>query len=445
MRYSRRHWRTVCTVAVTAGLLVVPVSSGVAVTAAPPAVTAASDTPSPPPTSTGTAFPELDADLSARLDDAVRTVMSEANVPGVTVGLWAPGKGSYVRSFGVADKTTGERMDPDLFLRIGSETKTFTVTALLELVDQGKVGLDDPISRYVDGVPSGDRITLRELAGMRSGLFNYSMDEDFFKALTSDPERPFTPQELLDYAFKHPLQFEPGTQFEYSNTNLILLGLVVEQAGGMPLDEYVQRNVLDPAGLRHTVFPTDAAFPSPHAHGYTDQTASGRTEDATDWNPSWGWAAGAMISNLHDLRIWAPVLANGTLLTPETQAERLKTGPAIVPGAGYGLGIFNVQGWLGHNGSLPGYESLTIYLPGPKATLVVLLNTDTVHDGQQPSTLFGRAITELVTPRHVFDLPAENSSPSPSPSSTPPSTAVPQSPAPPAEWASGGAANGPVR
>ncbi|WSN35293.1 beta-lactamase family protein [Streptomyces uncialis] len=410
MKRSPIRWRRACVGLAAAGMLVVPASTGVssAQTLSP------ERTVSAPPSATDPAFPDLDGATAAQLDSAVKKVMTEAGVPGVTVGLWASGKGSYVRSFGVADKDTKAPMDPDLYMRIGSETKTFTVTAMLELVDQGKIGLDDTIGRYIDGVPNGDRITLRELAGMRSGLFNYSMDEDFFKALTSDPDRPFTPQELLDYSFKHPVQFQPGEEFEYSNTNLILVGLVVEKVSGTPINEFIQRNVLDPAGMRHTSFPTDAAFPSPHAQGYTDQTANGKVEDSADWNPSWGWAAGAMISNLRDLRIWAPTLANGTLLTPETQAERLKTAPTSIPGAGYGLGIFNVQGWIGHNGSLPGYESLTIYLPGPKATLVVLLNTDILHDKQEPSTLFGQAITEIVTPDHVFNLPVPKTSPSPS-------------------------------
>ncbi|MEO3975279.1 serine hydrolase domain-containing protein [Streptomyces sp. CAU 1734] len=370
----------------------------------------------PSPSADG-AFADLSPAVTARLDAAIRKVMREASVPGVTVGLWAPGKGSYVRSFGVADKATGAPMEPDLNMRIGSETKTFTVTALLELVDQDKVGLDDPIGKYIDDVPNGDRITLRELAGMRSGLFNYSMDEGFFKAFTSDPDRPFTPQELLDYSFSHPVQFAPGAEFEYSNTNLILLGLVVEKAGEMPLNEFIERNVLEPAGLTNTVFPTGAEFPSPHAHGYTNQTASGDIEDATDWNPSWGWAAGAMISDLQDLRSWARTLATGTLLTPETQAERLDIAPTTIPGAGYGLGIFNVQGWIGHNGSLPGYESLTVYLPEARATMVVLLNTDIVHDQAEPSTLFGEAITRIVSPGHVYNLPVtatRSSSESPS-------------------------------
>ncbi|MEU9607316.1 serine hydrolase domain-containing protein [Streptomyces sp. NPDC048057] len=419
MSSATPRWRRTGIVAALVGALFVPASTGlvhgapaaraVHTVAAPDPARAVSPGVTTPPSPSDTAFPELDArrrlphDL---LDAAVQQVMREASVPGVTVGLWVEGKGSYVRTFGVADKATGAPMEPDLFMRIGSETKTFTVTALLELVDLGKVGLDDPIGKYVDGVPDGDRITLRDLAGMRSGLFNYSEDDGFFKALTSDPYRPFTPRELLGYSFKHPVQFPPGAEFDYSNTNLILLGLVVEEVTGLPLDRYVQKNVLDPAHLDDTLFPTDARFPSPHAHGYTDQTASGQIEDATDWNPSWGWAAGAMISTLEDLRSWAKTLATGTLLTPATQAERLKTGPTTIPGAGYGLGIFNVQGWIGHNGSLPGYESLTLYLPEERATLVVLLNTDVTHDQTEPSTLFGQAVTRIVTPDHVFDLPS---------------------------------------
>ncbi|RSS60266.1 class A beta-lactamase-related serine hydrolase [Streptomyces sp. WAC01280] len=398
------------------GIFAAPLGAGTAVATEPPGpalfTTSSASTPAPAP-SAETDFPELTPAVAAELDKAIQDVMKDAGVPGVIVGLSAPGKGLYLRSFGEGDTATGAPMSPGLYMRIGSETKTFTVTAMLELVDEGKVGLDDPISDYVAGVPNGDKITLRHLAGMRSGLFNYTGDEDFYKALTSDPHRTFTPQQVLDYSFKHPVEFQPGAEVQYSNTNTVLLGLVVEKAAGMPLDEYIQKNVVEPAGLRHTTFPTDAAFPRPHAHGYTEQTASGEIEDATDWNPSWGWAAGAMISNLQDMRSWAKTVATGTLLTPETQAERLKVDPAGNTGDGYGLGIFNVQGWIGHNGSLPGYQSLTIYLPEADATLVVLMNTDVAKDGVPPSTRFGKAITDIVTPDHVYDFPAEPAQPSP--------------------------------
>ncbi|MFJ6721566.1 MULTISPECIES: serine hydrolase [unclassified Streptomyces] len=407
-----KRWRGAAVGAAAVGLVVVPlgVSAGYAwdtpaSSSVPASVTRTTAQPSP---SASDEFAQLTPAVKRQLDEDVRKVMREAQVPGVIVSLSAPGKGTYERAFGVADKATGAPMTPNLYMRIGSETKTFTVTALLKLVDEGKIGLDDPIGKYISGVPNGDKITLRQLAEMRSGLFNYSADPGFYKALTSNPRRPFTPRELLAYSFKHPVMFAPGAQFFYCNTNLILLGLVVEKVSGDKLSDYIRHNVIEPAGLHHTLFPSGAEFPNPHAQGYTNQTASGKTEDAADWNPSWGWAAGAMISDRDDLRTWAKVLATGTLLTPRTQAQRLKVVEADnIPDSGYGLGIFNVEGWIGHNGSLPGYESLTIYLPGPQATLVVLLNTDITYQGSEPSTLFGQAITKTVTPKHVFDLPAQ--------------------------------------
>ncbi|MET8246575.1 serine hydrolase domain-containing protein [Streptomyces sp. NPDC005202] len=413
MMHACTRLRRGAVTATAAGMLIVPLAGGTAF-AAPTSVPGAVTATSPPgPSPSGSDVRTLTPDVTRQLDETVQRVMREAHVPGVTVGLWTPGQGQYVKSFGVADKIGAGKMTPDLYMRIGSETKTFTVTALLELVDQGKVSLDDPIGKYVDDVPNGDTITLRQLAGMRSGLFNYSQDDGFFKALTSDPQRTFTPQQLLGYAFKHPVLFPPGQKFSYCNTNLILLGLVVEKVSGQSLADYIHNNVLEPAGLNHTLFPAGTEFPQPHAQGYTDQTANGQIADTADWNPSWAWAAGAMISNLDDLRAWARTVATGTLpdgrtlISPATQKERLTTPPTPIPGAGYGLGIFNVQGWIGHNGSLPGYESLTIHLPSAQATLVVLLNTDINYKGTEPSTLFGDAITKIVTPQHVFNLPAE--------------------------------------
>ncbi|MER5413683.1 serine hydrolase domain-containing protein [Streptomyces virginiae] len=410
---TRRRSAAVTLAAV--GLLMGPVGAGAGAAyawdaAAPTAPVPAATVPAPTPNPAASdEFAQLTPAVTRQLDTAIKQVLAEAKIPGVIVSVSAPGKGDYVRSFGVADKATGAPMTPNLNMRIGSVTKTFTVTALLELVDEGKVGLDDPIGKYVDGVPNGDRITLRELAGMRSGLFNYSADEGFYKAFTSNPDRPFTPQELLAYSFEHPVLFEPNAKFYYCNTNLILLGLVVEKVSGVPLDTFVDREVVEPAGLKHTLFPTGPEFPAPHAQGYTDQTASGKVETSTDWNPSWAWAAGAMISDLSDLRSWAKTLATGTLLTPATQAQRLDVVDAL-PGTGYGLGIFNVQGWIGHNGSLPGYGSLVLYLPEAKATLVVLLNTDIGYQGQEPSTLVGEAITKIVTPDRVYTLPAQPAS-----------------------------------
>jgi D-alanyl-D-alanine carboxypeptidase len=391
--------------------------SGCGATATPTSklVTLAPSASAPPAmTPLGGDFQQVTTAVSAQLDKAVNQTLHKSGAPGVIVGLWAPGS-TYVRAFGVADRKSRAPMNPAMNVRIGSVTKTFTITGLLRLVDQGKVGLDDPISKYVSGVPQGDRITIRELADMRSGLFPYSTNPDFVNALLSNPKRAFTPKELLGYAYKHPMSFVPGTKFEYSNTNTILLGLVIEKVSGKPLAAFMKQEVLVPAHLNHTLLPSGAEFPAPHAQGYTKKGPSGAETDATDWNPSWAWAAGAMISNLDELRAWAPILATGTLLKPATQAERLKTLPSGLPGIGYGLGIFNANGWTGHNGSLPGYETVDVYLPSANATLVVLVNTDVdAPGGPDVSSEFAEAITKIVTPANLYVLRG-GSSGSPSP------------------------------
>nr|WP_307787480.1 serine hydrolase domain-containing protein [Mycolicibacterium sp. S2-37] len=357
------------------------------------------------PPSTAAAAPGLDADLVRRLDAAIDQTLATAGVPGAIVGVFGP-DGEYVRAIGVADKATGAPMEAGFFHRIGSLTKTFTVTAVLQLAGDGRLSLDDPIDRFVPGVPSGSVITLRQLARMQSGLPNYSANEEFAPALLADPQRPWTPQQLLAYAFAQPPVFPPGEGFQYSNTNTVLLGLVVEKVSGQPLHDVIRDRITGPLRMNDTAFPTGNAFPQPHAQGYTVQSADGREAVATDWNPSWAWAAGAMTSTLADLRIWAPALANGTLVDPRLQQERLQTvGRDGRPAAhGYGLGLFNAGGWIGHNGSLPGYQTVAVYLPGRDLTLVIEVNTDETVDGTDPGTAMAVAVTRVLTPDNVYQL-----------------------------------------
>jgi D-alanyl-D-alanine carboxypeptidase len=238
---------------------------------------------------------------------------------------------------------------------------------------------------------------------MRSGLLSYSANEEWALKYFGNPHMSWKPTELLPYSFGSPALFAPGTQFNYSNTNTILLGLLVENVSGEPLHTYIEKRILKPLGMTHTSFPTGAEFPSPHAQGYTKQTLDGKEAISTNWNPSWGWAAGAMISDLHDLRIWAKSVATGSLLTPAIQKQRERFIPAegLEP-AKYGFALFSIAGWIGHNGSLPGYQSLTVYEPKLKTTMVVLLNSDIDISGDELSTLVGQAITKVISPRNVF-------------------------------------------
>jgi D-alanyl-D-alanine carboxypeptidase len=334
----------------------------------------------------------------AALDKAIPPAMQRASVPGAIIGIWQDGREPYVKAFGVRDTATREPMATDLYMRIGSNSKAFTVTALLMLADQGKLSLDDPIDRYVKGLPSGDRITLRQLGQMRSGLYNYADDTN--KDLPQQPFRKWTPQELLEVAFRHPLVFPPGSAFDYSNTNTVLLGLVVEKVSGQSLASFIEQKILKPEGLTHTVFPAGAEIPSPHSQGYF-KMPDGKIVDATDWNPSSGWASGNMISTLDDMRVWARDLAIGKLLSPAMKRERDQFLPAPPEGEGalYGLAIENQNGWIGHNGNIMSYMAYPYHLPAQGITMVVLLNSGVDVPG---SWIMMQDITRIISPNHPW-------------------------------------------
>ena len=341
---------------------------------------------------------------AAALDEAISLAMQRASIPGAIVGIWQDGSEPYLRAFGLRDTATGEKMAPDLYMRIGSNSKTFTVTALLMLADRGKLGLDDPIGRYVEGVPGGDQITLRQLAEMRSGLYDYASDTN--PKMPQEPFRQWTPRELLAIAFSHEPLFPPGSKFDYCNTNTVLLGVVVEKVSGQSLASFIEQHILKPESLAHTVFPAGGEFPSPHSHGYL-KLPDGKIVDATDWNPSWGWAAGNMISTLDDMRVWTRDLALGKLLSPAMKRERDRFLPAPEEGDGalYGLALENQNGWIGHNGNILSYMTYPYYLPDEGITMVVLLNSGADIPG---SWAMMQDITRIVSPNHLWPgLPKE--------------------------------------
>ncbi|KWX67785.1 serine hydrolase [Mycobacterium sp. NAZ190054] len=346
------------------------------------------------------------ADLTARLDTVIAAKVAEMGVPGAIVSFAVPGLLDYTTAVGVADTDTGAPMTVDAHHRIGSVTKTFTATAVLQLVDEGRVRLDDPISRYVPGVPSGDVITLDLLGRMRSGLPDYSenpafVDQLYRLAPTGPDAFAFTPRELIDAAFTQPMNFAPGAEYQYSNTNYVLLGMVVEKITGQRLGEYFAQRFFGPGGLTRTTYPRDGRMPLPFAHGY-NKAPDGTVHDASLWNPTWADAAGEIVSTVGDLRNWALTLGRGTLLSPAMTAERLQRLTPAAPGVGYGFGIFDSHGWIGHNGDIPGYATVLVYLPARDATLVVAVNSDVPE--QHSAGQLAQALTSIVTPEHVYDL-----------------------------------------
>jgi D-alanyl-D-alanine carboxypeptidase len=347
---------------------------------------------------------QLPSATRTQLDAAVDKFLGDFDTPGVSVGVWVPGKGSYFNFAGYSNEQNNRKMTGNEHFRIGSITKTITVTAILQLADAKKLTLDDPISKYVAGVPKGDEITLRMLANMTSGLYSYSADDAWVNEIFTYPYREWKPQELLDVAFSHESPADPGEAWDYVNTNTVLLGLVVEKVSGLPVGAYFKKHIFEPLGMKNTFWPETNELPAPYAHGVTRQTVDGSRADATDRSPSWGFTAGEVISNMADLKIWVQSYTMGTLISPEMQAERTTwvTLPPNTPQKHYGLGMGEVNGWRGHTGELPGYNVAAYYLPDQKATVIVLVNSDIPLNKKNPAPILTEEITKIITPENVI-------------------------------------------
>ena len=261
---------------------------------------------------------------------------------------------TWIRALGVADRISEEPMTPEMYHRIGSVTKTFVATLLLQAAGDGLLSLDDTIDQYIKGVPNGDEITLRQMADMTSGVATYTETKKFDGDPGADPYRVWEPEELAQIGIEDSPLFDPGTEFNYSNTNYVLLGLRPRTGDRRKLSESCTREqIIEPLGLKSTSFPdlADTSLPEPHAQGYTLQGQSSGEEprDATDWNASWTWTAGMMISTVDDLLAYGRALGTGKgLLSPAQQDERIDSLVSDVPpfdqpplkgDNGYGLGL----------------------------------------------------------------------------------------------------------
>jgi D-alanyl-D-alanine carboxypeptidase len=306
------------------------------------------------------------------------------SIPGALVGVWFPGRGEWVHAAGIGNLATAQAMSVDDHVRIASNTKTFVATVILQLVDEGKIGLDDPLEMYVPGVPNGAEITIRQVLGMTAGIDDYVKDPVLAAEYAADPLLPFTPEDALAMIRASTPEFAPGEKAQYSNSNYVLLGMIIEQVTGQPAGEVIAERVLVPLGMTQTSFATTETMPEPYAHGYTPvEEGSAELRDVTLSNPYVPWTAGAIISTLADLRIWAREMSEGTLLSPSSQAERLQWRPFATSrfDVSYGLGILNLNGLLGHNGGIAGYSSWVMHSPEDDASIVVVVNLGTEVGG----------------------------------------------------------------
>ena len=309
------------------------------------------------------------------------------------VAAGAPGAAARIRDedgvtqagSGVADLRNGRPMRPGLHYRVGSLTKPFVATVVLQLVAEGRLSLQDTVERWLPGIlPYGDQVTIRELLSHTSGVPDYTLEPII--RLYTDPQarfRAWTPRELVALVADQPPDFPPGTAWSYSNTGYILAGMIIEAATGHKLGRELARRILRPLGLRNTFFPINRpTIPRPYARGYSLPLGQeqGPLLDFTVLNPSVAWAAGALVSNLGDLEHFFRALLGGRLLPPRLLTAMTTPVPTGQPGFGYGLGLIVIDTpagrLLGHDGAIPGFLNIVLSTEDGRRQVGVMMNEE---------------------------------------------------------------------
>ncbi len=329
---------------------------------------------------------------------AVVRVKTAYHIPGVVAGVWVPGKRPWKIAEGFGDVESRTLIGLDDRFPIRSVTKSYTVTLILQLVRSKAISLNDPISAYVPDIPNGNEITLANLAGMESGVKNYSDTQEFLSALLADPARAWTPQEIVDLAIPYSPVFPPAAQYNYSNTNTTLLGMVVEKVTGQTLAERYQQKIYKPLGLKRTSYPNTMDFPVPHPTPYIVDQATGALEACPAVNLSAFGAGGGMVTTLGDLRRWGKALGTGELIGSKLQKERLAHSRVATSGPEYdryGLGIGELKGWWGHTGEGLGYQAAIFHDPKTGSVIAVILNSS---QGTNVATEVFKALADAVHP-----------------------------------------------
>lgn len=363
--------------------------------AAPATAAPAGNPPDGSTTAPGATFPPDLAAMLQRTVDRARTMIPS---PGLAVAVRLPDGTAWTGVSGSRSLSPDRPVDEETVFAIASITKTFVTAVVLQLVDEGKLRLDDRLADHVPDFPRADRITIRQLLGHTSGIADYFQSADYLSRVFVDRDRTWTTDEILAMA-GDPV-CDPGACFEYSNTNFVLLGLVAEDVTGIPLSRAIRKRLLDPLGLDRIVFQPDEKTPRDYAHGHL--WGGGRSffdqSGKADLTPhlsavSVAWAAGAMAADAPDLARWAEALYGGDVLSPRMKDEML----TFRKRDDYGLGTrrtdFLGHRAVGHLGGIRGFCLAMWYFPDDGVTIVVLANRG-IFDTYKTVKLVARRVLE---------------------------------------------------
>lgn len=320
--------------------------------------------------------------------------MKDYNLKALIAHVTVEGRQVYTEALG--ESMSGVPATAAMHFRNGAMAFTYIATMLLELVDQGKVSLDDKLSKFLPDLPRADRITLRNLANMTSGYADYVYQPVVLHGIYVDPFRQWTPKELIKIGVSAPMMFEPGTNWGYCHTNYVILGKVIEQATGIPLAQAMRRYILDPMGLKETQSFNTPEIPEPVLHTFSSERRSELHvpaevpfyEETTFWNPSWTTAEGAIqTTDITDMSKSMEAVGTGKLLSKESLAAQVN--PNLVgfgkadphcsachhmsEAKNYGLGVVNLGPWITQTKSFAGCGATVGYLPSKKLTVAVAI------------------------------------------------------------------------
>ena len=269
-----------------------------------------------------TPVPWSDPARATQLQQLVEQTLAAKRIPGASVAI-RQGDQRWTSNSGLANVAEGAAPTADTYFGYRSITKSFVSTVIMQLAREGRIGLDDAVGKYVAGVPGGETMTIRQLAEMRSGLLNYTASPGFLRTFGDNPGRVWTARELLAFAFAAPLQFTPGSSYEYSNSNTLLLGEIITATTGRRWSDEVRRRLSLPLGMASVINQGAGALPSPSAVGYVDD-GSGPISLA-DFNGTGFGAAGALVGVIGDLERWGKALGSGALANKADFVNRLKS------------------------------------------------------------------------------------------------------------------------
>ncbi len=334
-----------------------------------------------------------------RVRAIVQAEAKKLGTKAVEFGMWVDDRKILTTALG--DSMTTVPATSDMHYRIGGIAETFMSTLLLMLVEQGRICLDEKISRWFPNLLAADQVTVRMLVADTAGYIDYVTVQDFLKLQLSEPFRTFTDEELINYSVRDGrMNFLPGTSQQYSHTDNVILGQVIQRATGQSMKELYDQNIFGPMDMKDTQFPVNQEIQSPVLHAFTlDRKIY---EDCTYWNPFWGSTPGLPTSNIHDLGKWGPILGTGRLISPAHFREQIA--PTSVgkgqnkPNLYFAFGFVVSNGWIVQNPSINGYSGAFGYNLSNGVTIVVEATKSETTTTDATAFDILREVVKYVTP-----------------------------------------------